>query len=71
MTQAEHDKLQERELLGKVRLSCQILADHPMTVEPLIRVSEQGWSDPGPEPSDTIEPDPIWRLKSELAAQRV
>lgn len=68
MTQAEYDKLTERELLGKVRLSCQILTDHDMTVEPLMRVSEQGWSDPGPEPAEEIEPDPAWRVKSDLAA---
>ena len=70
MTQAEHDKLKERELLGKVRLSCQVQANHAMTVEPLMRVSQEGWSDPGPEPADTIEPDPIWRSKSEMMEHR-
>lgn len=68
MTQAEYDKLTERELLGEVRLSCQILTEHDMAVEPLMRVSEQGWSDPGPEPADTIEPEPVWHARSDLAA---
>ena len=60
MTQAEHDKLEERDLLGEVRLSCQILVDRDMTVEPMMRVSEMGWSDPGPEPEPGITPEPEW-----------
>ena len=66
MTRAEHAKLQERELLGEVRLSCQIVARGPMHVEVLMRVSEQGWSDPGPEPSDAVEPEAEWLPKADL-----
>jgi ferredoxin len=66
MTEAEYAKLKERDLLGEVRLSCQIIADHDMTVEPLMRVADMGWPDPGPEPKDTIEPEPVWRTKKEL-----
>lgn len=66
MTQAEYDKLQERELPGEIRLSCQILTNHDMAVEPLMRVSENGWSDPGPEPNDSIEPEPVWHSKKDL-----
>ena len=61
MTQAEYDKLAERGLLGDVRLSCQIRVEAPMTVEVLMTVTEMGWSDPGPEPTDHIEPPPVWR----------
>jgi ferredoxin len=60
MTRAEKEKLEEKELLGKVRLACQILVDRDMTVKPLMRVSEQGWPDAGPVPEDEITPEPEW-----------
>jgi ferredoxin len=60
MTRAEKEKLEEKELLGKVRLACQILVDRDMTVKPLMRVSEEGWPDAGPEPEDGITPEPEW-----------
>ncbi len=59
MTAAEFAKLAERGLLGQCRLSCQIVvgeADLDLAV--LMRVSEQGWEDPGPDLSPTVEPDP-------------
>jgi ferredoxin len=59
-TRAEKEKLEEKELLGKARLACQILVDRDMTVKPLMRVSEQGWPDAGPEPEDAITPEPEW-----------
>lgn len=68
MTRAEFAKLEERELLGEVRLSCQIVLEQDVHVEPLMRVSENGWSDPGPEPADTVEPDPAWFPKDQLAS---
>ena len=66
MTRAEYEKLKERDLLGEVRLSCQIVADRPMAVEPLMRVSEMGWSDPGPPPNPTVEPEARWFPREEL-----
>lgn len=66
MTRAEYAKLQERDLLGEVRLSCQIVVDRPMTVEPLMRTSEMGWPDPGPEPAVEVEPEAAWFTPSEL-----
>lgn len=60
MTVAERDKLAEKEVLGEVRLSCQILCDHDMELRPLMRLSESGLSDPGPEPQAVITPDPVW-----------
>ena len=48
MTQAEHAKLEDRGLLGEVRLSCQIAVDADMTVEPLMRVAQMGLDRPRP-----------------------
>lgn len=59
-TRAEYDKLKERGLLGEVRLSCQIVVQGPMHVEPLMRVQEMGWDDPGPALAEQVEPSPAW-----------
>ncbi len=64
MTVAERSKLTERELLGQVRLSCQILCDHDMTVQPLMTLKESGLSDAGPELAPTITPDPEWTTRA-------
>ncbi|MDQ7025731.1 MAG: 2Fe-2S iron-sulfur cluster-binding protein [Anaerolineae bacterium] len=60
MTKAELEKLQENEAVGQYRLSCQILCDHDMTVEPLMRVSSSNYDDAGKRPKDTITPDAEW-----------
>ncbi len=60
MTQAEHDKLDDINQLGEMRLACQIVVDRDMTVEPLMTVEDQGWDDAGPEPAITVEPEPEW-----------
>ena len=69
MTQAEYDKLKARDLLGDVRLSCQIVAAGTMEVEPLMTVEEMGWSDPGPEPDPAVQPRAEWIPKPELEAR--
>lgn len=61
MTVAEHDKLAEKELLGSVRLSCQIICDHDMELRPLMTLAESGLSDAGPQPEAEITPTPEWR----------
>lgn len=66
MTRAEYDKLVERELLGQVRLSCQILCTHDMAVEPLKTLESEGWSDTGPAPAAEVEPDPTTLARAEL-----
>lgn len=66
MTKAEHARLTERELLGEARLSCQIVATHPMHVVPLVRMAEMGWSDPGPPPAATVQPEAAWYPKEAL-----
>ena len=61
MTEAEHDKLKEKELLGKARLSCQILCSGDMEVKAMMTKESEGWPDTGPDPADVIEPEPVWR----------
>ncbi len=59
MTQAEDTKLRERGLTG-VRLSCQILCDHDMTVRAISRLEGSGRPDPGRTPEPFITPPPVW-----------
>ena len=62
-TEAEAARLQHNNLLGKVRLSCQILCDHDMTVEPVYRLHEMdNMDDAGPRPEDEITPEVTRRL---------
>lgn len=60
MTEAEHAKLTERELLGQARLSCQITCEGDMVVKPLMTVSSSGTDGPGARPADEITPEPRW-----------
>jgi hypothetical protein len=55
--------LAERELLGQVRLSCQIVVDHDLAVRVLNTLSESGLPDPGPAPAETVTPEPEWEQK--------
>jgi ferredoxin len=58
MTVAEKDVLAKRGLSG-VRLSCQILCDHDMTVRAISRLAGSGRADVGPRPADAIQPQPV------------
>ena len=58
-TQAEKEKLDSRQLTG-IRLSCQILCDHDMTVRAISRLEGSGRPDPGPVPTDDIAPPAVW-----------
>src|SRR5581483_2938093 len=53
MTEAERNVLAARGLTG-VRLSCQILCDHDMTVQAISRLAGSGRKDAGPRPADAI-----------------
>jgi ferredoxin len=53
MTDAERNVLTARGLSG-VRLSCQILCDHDMTVRAISRLAGSGRVDAGPRPTDAI-----------------
>ena len=56
-TLAELAAFERRGLTG-VRLSCQILCDHEMTVRAISRLAGSGRPDPGPTPQPFIEPPP-------------
>ena len=58
-TAAEQERLVARGLTG-VRLSCQILCDHDMTVRAISRLEGSGRPDPGGEPTPEIAPPAVW-----------
>ena len=60
MTRAEYQKLKERDLFGKFRLSCQIVCDHDMEVIPQMTLESEGWSDTGPAPEPIVIPEAEW-----------
>jgi len=57
MTEAEKLKLADKGLTG-VRLSCQIVCDHDMTVRAVSRLEGSGRPDPGPTPLPDVQPAP-------------
>ena len=59
MTVAERDVLAARGLSG-IRLSCQIVCDHDMTVRAISRLEGSGRPDPGKTPEPSIQPPPEW-----------
>ena len=59
MTLAEKSKMEEKGLTG-VRLSCQIVCDHDMTLRAISRLAGSGRPDPGKTPEPTIQPPPEW-----------
>ena len=59
MTLAEKTRLEAKGLTG-VRLSCQIVCDHDMTVRAISRLEGSGRPDPGATPEPTIQPPPEW-----------
>ena len=60
MTKAELEVLENRNLLGQVRLSYQALCDHDVTVRVLMTTTSTGLDDPGPKPKPEITPPPEW-----------
>jgi hypothetical protein len=58
MTVAEKSILAARGLSG-VRLSCQILCDHDMTVRIISRLAGSGRPNAGNRPLDEIQPTPV------------
>ncbi|CAA9465752.1 MAG: Ferredoxin [uncultured Rubrobacteraceae bacterium] len=60
MTRAEVKILGEKNLVGQVRLSCQILCDHDMKVRVPMTVTSTGLDGPGKAPEPGITPPPEW-----------
>ena len=63
MTEAEKAKLEEKELLGKCRLSCQCLVEEDMHVKVLMPYAELEEEEKRPGLVDRITPDPVWVKK--------
>jgi ferredoxin len=65
MTEAEREVLTVRGLIGEpgLRLSCQILCDHDMSVRAISRLAGSGRADAGNRPEDQITPPPVWTTK--------
>jgi ferredoxin len=65
MTEAEKTVLAARGLIGNpgLRLSCQILCDHDMTVRAISRLAGSGRADAGKRPADQITPPPVMTTK--------
>ena len=59
MTVAERQVLMAKGAIG-VRLSCQMLCDHDMTVRAISRLEGSGRPDPGPTPEPVITPPVEW-----------
>src|ERR1700677_2726994 len=58
MTAAEKSVLAARGLSG-IRLSCQILCDHDMSVRAISRLAGSGRKDAGHRPEDALRPQPV------------
>src|SRR5881398_2273560 len=58
MTAAEKTVLAAKGLSG-VRLSCQILCDHDLSVRAISRFAGSGRKDSGKRPEETLQPQPV------------
>ena len=67
MTVAERDVLAARGLSG-IRLSCQIVCNHDMTVRAISRLAGSGRKDAGHEPAAEIEPPPESNRSNSVAS---
>ena|ERR1051325_1478721 len=65
MTEAEKAVLAARGLLGNpgLRLSCQILCDHDMTVRAISRLAGSGRVNAGNRPADQITPPAVFTTR--------
>lgn len=67
MTRAEYNKLKDKDMLGKFRLSCQITCKTDMKIKPIMTLQNvEGWTDTGPAIAAAITPEPDWLLKTDL-----
>ncbi len=67
MTKAEYNKLKDKDMLGKYRLSCQIMCETDMKVKPIMTLQNvEAWTDTGPVVGGNITPEPEWLSKTDL-----
>jgi ferredoxin len=63
MTVAEKNVLTAKNVSG-VRLSCQIVCDHDMSIKAISRFTGSGRVDSGKRPTDDMQPQPVeWTTK--------
>lgn len=62
ITEAEKAVLAARGVTG-VRLSCQLVCDHDMSVRCISRLAGSGRANAGNRPADQITPPPVWTTK--------
>jgi ferredoxin len=63
MTVAEKNVLAAKNVSG-VRLSCQIVCDHDMSIKAISRFAGSGRVDSGKRPADELQPQPVeWTTK--------
>ncbi len=60
MTQAEKEILENKNLVGQLRLSCQLLVDRDMKVRVPMTVTSMELDGPGNAPEPVITPPPEW-----------
>jgi ferredoxin len=65
ITQAEKELLELRGLTVQpgLRLSCQIVCDHDMSLRAISRQAGSGRSTAGARPMDDVQPPPVWMEK--------
>lgn len=68
MTQAEYDKLVEKEMLGQTRLSCQMTCSEDMEMTAVMTLENmEAWTETGGMPGDEVMPEAVFLAKSDLA----
>jgi ferredoxin len=68
-TRAEFLKLRSSDLLGEVRLSCQIVVTEDVHVEVHKTRQSEGWLDTGPTLADAVTPHPERFPRAELEVE--
>ncbi len=67
ITKAEYERLKDKAMLGKYRLSCQIICKDDMKLKPIMTLQNvEAWTSTGPDVGEEITPEPEWLSKSEL-----
>jgi ferredoxin len=71
MTRAEFVRLRDSDLLGRHRLSCQVVVEDDMRVESVMTKQNRDWTDTGPAVDPEVVPEAQWFDRAELEAMVV